>query len=132
MNAAPALDPLLADLATALRGQGDVLLDLRAAAETSPGRCVRCYFQLLAAAPSSALPKLTPLRLWLESRIEAAAHDEAGRLLEVLPVSLAEDEDLESCCRRIMREVHADRVFATTALHLGFRHRARPTLVRAA
>lgn len=123
-----ALDPLIADLATALRGQGDVLLDLREAADTSPGRCIRCYFQLLASASSAARPRLTPLRAWLEARIEAAAHDDDGRLLETLPVRLEEDEDLESCCRRIMREVAEDRAHGAPSIHLGFRHRAATVL----
>jgi hypothetical protein len=127
----PALDPLLADLAPALRGQGDLLLDLRAAAAHSPGRCIRCYFQLLASAPASARPRLTPLRTWLEARIEAAAHDDSGRLLDTFPVNL-DDDDLESCCRRLMRLVAEDRTHASPAIRLGFRHRPAHGLPAAA
>ena len=71
------IDALLAPLAAPLRRSADHLLDLRSAARTgtTPGRCIRCYFELLAAAPSAVQPRLTPLRAWLEARIEAATGD---------------------------------------------------------
>ena len=121
------LDAVLAPLAAPLRRAADSLLDLRAAARsgTTPGRCIRCYFQLLAAAPSTLQPRLTPLRVWLETRIEAAACDAEGHLLETLPIDLGAD-DLESCCRRLMREVTENRAYATPHITLGFRYRPRP------
>ncbi len=129
MQSAPSavsdLDSLLASLASPLRRASDSLLDLREAARsgTAPGRCIRCYFNLLAAAPRAEQPRLTPLRAWLEARIEAAATDGEGRLLETLPVHL-DTEDLESCCRRLMREVTEDRAHAAPHIRLGFRFTA--------
>lgn len=119
------LDSLLAPLAAPLRRAADSLLDLREAARTgtTPGRCIRCYFNLLAAAPAAEQPRLTPLRAWLEARIEAAATDADGHLLETIPVVL-DTEDLESCCRRLMREMTENRVHATPHINLGFRYKA--------
>lgn len=121
------LDSLLAPLAAPLRREADSLLDLRDAARagTAPGRCIRCYFNLLAAAPSALQPRLTPLRAWLEARIEAAATDAEGRLLETLSVDLDTD-DLESCCRRMMREMTENRAYPTPHITLGFRYKPAP------
>lgn len=121
------LDPLLAPLAAPLRRAADSLIELREAARTgtTPGRCIRCYFQLLAVASSEVQPRLTPLRAWLESHIEAAACDAEGRLLEVLPVRLDAD-DLETCCHALMREMHEDRAYETPSITLGFRY--KPTV----
>lgn len=118
------IDALLAPLAAPLSRAADQLLDLRSAARsgTTPGRCIRCYFELLAAAPSSVQPQLTPLRAWLEFRIEAAATDADGQLLETLPVTL-DAQDLETCCRRLMREVTEDRAYDTPHINLGFRYK---------
>jgi hypothetical protein len=123
--ASPELDTLLASLATPLRRASDSLLDLREAvrSRTAPGRCIRCYFTLLAAAPRAEQARLTPLRAWLEARIEAAATDGEGRLLEIFPVRL-DTEDLETCCRRLMREVTEDRAHAAPHIQLGFRYKA--------
>jgi hypothetical protein len=129
-SAADDIDQLLAPLAAPLRRAADQLLDFRSAARagTTPGRCIRCYFELLAAAPSSVQPRLTPLRAWLEARIEAAATDAEGKLLETLPVTL-DAEDLESCCRRLMREMTENRVYPTPLINLGFRY--KPTALAA-
>lgn len=118
------LDALLASLAAPLRRASDTLLDLREAARSgqAPGRCIRCYFNLIAAAPRAEQARLTPLRAWLEARIEAAATDGEGRLLETLPVSL-DGEDLEACCRRLMREVTEDRAHPVPHIQLGFRYK---------
>lgn len=118
------LDALLASLVVPLRNAGDSLLDLREAARSgaTAGRCIRCYFNLLAVAPSSAQPRLTPLRVWLEARIEAAATDAEGRLLESIPVSL-DTQDLETCCRRLMREMTENRAYDTPHINLGFRYK---------
>ena len=120
------LDTVLAPLAAPLRRAADDLLDLRAAASagTTPGRCIRCYFNLLAAAPDGFQPRLTPLRSWLEGRIEAAASDAQGLLLETLPISL-DSEDLESCCQRLMREILENRAYATPRITLEFRYKDR-------
>lgn len=126
-NSIDDLDTLLASLVAPLRNAGDNLLDLRDAARSgsTAGRCIRCYFNLLAAAPSAVQPRLTPLRAWLEARIEAAATDAEGRLLEAIPVSL-DAEDLESCCRRLMREMTENRAYATPHINLGFRYKPAP------
>ena len=125
--AAHELDALLAPLAQPLRRAADSLLDLREAvrAGATPGRCIRCYFSLLAAAPAAIQPRLTPLRAWLERHIEAAACDAEGRLLETLPVVL-DAEDLENCCRRLMREMTENRAYPTPHITLGFRYRPAP------
>lgn len=119
------LDPLLAPLVAPLRRAADSLLELREAARSgaTPGRCIRCYFQLLAAASRDVQPRLTPLRAWLEKHIEAEACDADGQLLEVLPVRLDAD-DLETCCRGIMREMHEDRAYDTPSILLGFRYKS--------
>lgn len=123
-NAVADLDPLLAPLAAPLRRAADSLLELREAARsgTTPGRCIRCYFQLLAAASRDVQPRLTPLRAWLENHIEAEACDADGRLLEVVPVRLDAD-DLETCCRGIMREMHEDRAYDTPNIQMSFRYK---------
>lgn len=118
------LDALLAPLAVSFRQAADHLLDLRSAARTgtTPGRCIRCYFDLLASAPNRAQARLTPLRAWLEARIEAAATDSEGRLLETLPITLDAD-DLETCCRRLMREMTENRAYSTPLINMGFRYK---------
>jgi hypothetical protein len=69
------------------------------------------------------LPRLTPLRVWLEAHIEAAANDAEGRLLETLPVDLAAAPDLETCCRYLMDELRQNRAYATPHLALSFRYK---------
>lgn len=120
------IDQILAGIAKPLVHEADTLLDLREAAAHSPhpGRCVSCYFKLLASVPHGTSPNLTSLRHWLESRIEIAATGEQGDLLEVLPLDLAETEDLESCCRRAMDLFLEDRSYAhTNEIGLCFRFR---------
>lgn len=128
------IDPLLAPLAAPLRRAADTLLDLRAAARqgTTPGRCIRCYFQLLAASPAADQARLTPLRAWLETHIEAAASDADGRLLETLPVDLAASPDLETCCRSLMDEMLQNRAYDTPRLTLAFRYKATRSVLAAA
>ena len=123
-NAVADLDPLLAPLAAPLRRAADSLLELREAARSgsTPGRCIRCYFQLLAVDSRDVQTRITQLRVWLENHIEAEACDADGHLLEVLPVRLDAD-DLETCCRGIMREMHEDRAYDTPNIQMSFRYK---------
>lgn len=120
------IDHLLAEIAAPLVREADTLLDLRAAASQSPhpGRCISCYFKLAAALPENAVTRLTPLRRWLEERIEIAATCEQGNLLETLPVDLEDTDDLESFCRRAMDLFLEDRSYEKTGeIGLCFRFR---------
>ncbi|TAG28434.1 MAG: hypothetical protein EAZ36_05880, partial [Verrucomicrobia bacterium] len=79
--------------------------------------------QLLAAAPASFHPRLTPLRAWLEAHIEAAACDAQGHLLETCPIQ-HDSDDLESCCHALMREFHESRAYPTSTIELRFRYKS--------
>ncbi len=123
------IDHLLVEIASPLAREADTLLDLRDAAASPhahPGRCVSCYFKLLAAAPAHLAPRLTPLRRWLENRIEIAATDDHQALLEVLPLHLDNAADLESCCQRVMDLFFEDRSYRETR-EIGLSFRFRPT-----
>ncbi|WP_221030727.1 hypothetical protein [Actomonas aquatica] len=120
------IDHLLIEIASPLAREADTILDLRAAASADPhpGRCVSCYFKLLAAAPADLTPRFTPLRRWLEARIEITATDDQRQtLLEVLPLQL-DDADLESCCRRAMNHIFEDRAYPQSS-EIGLRFRFR-------
>ncbi len=125
------IDHLLGDIAAPLAREADTLLDLREAATSAshPGRCVSCYFKLLAASPQQVSPRLTPLREWLESRIEITATGDEGLLLETLPLHL-DAPDLESCCRRVMDAIFEDRSYVH-ARTIGLQFRFRPAVATA-
>jgi|SRR5690606_19444572 len=122
------IDQVLVEIASPLAREADTLLDLRSAASEAPhpGRCVSCYFKLLAAASDETASRLTPLRRWLEARIEIAATADSGDLLETLPLNLADTLDLESCCRRTMAQMFEDRSYEHVA-RLALQFRFRPT-----
>lgn len=116
------IDALLLPLAPSLAKEADTILDLRALLMTKgqPGKCVRCFFRLFTAAGADSLPKLTPLRDFLERHLEIAVRAD-GSELETLPVKLRQGEDLEDFCLRSMKQVRLDRTFQAKRVDLAFR-----------
>lgn len=88
-----------------------------------PGKCVRCFFQLFTAAGTDSLPKLGPLRDFLERNVEIAVRAN-GSDLETLPVELRQGEDLEGFCMRSMKQVRLDRTYQAKRVDLAFRFKA--------
>jgi hypothetical protein len=119
------IDGLLCPLGPFLAKEADTLLDLRELLMSNghPGKCVRCFFQLFSAAGSEALPKLAPLRAWMEERLEISVRAD-GRDLETLPVTMRQGEDLEAFCLRSIRQVRLDRTYRVRRLDLSFRYKA--------
>lgn len=119
------IDGLLLPLAPILSKEADAILDLRELLMTSghPGKCVRCFFQLFTAAGSDAMPKLAPLRAWLEANLEISVRGD-GHELEILPVKLQQGEDLEAFCQRSIQQVHLDRGYTAKRVDLAFRYKA--------
>ncbi|RRK02740.1 hypothetical protein [Geminisphaera colitermitum] len=129
------IDEVLGPIACALPKQADLILDIRAAARERrhPGSCVRCFFQLAAAAPQPAW--LEQLRGWLERNIEIVACDRqanaAGtahmRVLERMPLMLgeeaAENGDLEAYCQEVMERFHYDRAHPSPFVEMEFQYR---------
>lgn len=88
-----------------------------------PGKCVRCFFQLFTAAGKEALPRLAPLKAWLEANLEISVKAD-GRDLETLPVKLRPGEDLESFCLRSIKQVRFDRGYTAKRVNMAFRYKA--------
>jgi hypothetical protein len=129
MSPISTFDQLLAPIVRPLCAQADTLLDLRDAATSQPhpGRCVSCYFSLLADLPDHDAPRLTPIRQWLEQNVEIVALDNhtSRQELEVFPLDLGHSENLEECCQSTIRTVLHDRAFTQThriAMRFRFRH----------
>lgn len=121
----PEIDALLMPLAPSLAREADTILDLRELLMTNgePGKCVRCFFRLFTAAGTDSLPKLAPLREFLERHLEIAVRAD-GSELETLPVKLRQGEDLEDFCMRSMKLVRLDRTFQAQRVNLAFRFKA--------
>jgi hypothetical protein len=119
------IDSLLLPLGPVLAREADTLLDLRELliARGHPGKCVRCLFRLFSAAGVEAVPKLAPLRAWIEAALEITVRGD-GRELETLPVKLLPGEDLEAFCLRSIRKVRLDRSYRAQRLDLAFRYKA--------
>jgi hypothetical protein len=98
----------------------DWLLDLRELliSRGHPGKCVRCFFELLGDLDQPGA--LRPLRHWLEQHlvVEVTA---AGQALDTLPVRLNAEDDLESFCHRTIHTVRFDRSFRHQHIALRFR-----------
>ncbi|MDP0498829.1 MAG: hypothetical protein Q7P63_01905 [Verrucomicrobiota bacterium JB022] len=95
------LESSLAAIVRANRMAADDALDFREAIlhPQTPGKCVQCYFRLLAKAKSNA--PITPLRQWLEQRIRVTAEGRQYQYRQQYRLSL-DFPDLESCCRAHM------------------------------
>lgn len=122
------IDHLLSPIAGPFRREADTILDLRDSLAQSPhpGRCVSCYFKLLAAGPDQVDPHLTPLRQWLEQHVEIVARDNTstGEELETFSLDLTRADSLEDCCQDSIRTVLHDRNFVSThKISLEFRFR---------
>lgn len=119
------IDALLMPLAPSLAREADTILDLRELLMTNgqPGKCVRCFFRLFTAAGTDSLPKLTPLREFLERHVEIAVRAD-GSELETIPVKLRQGEDLEDFCMRSMKQVRLDRTYQAQRVDLAFRFKA--------
>jgi hypothetical protein len=107
------IDAALVPITRELQHWADEILDLREAAvrRLDPGRCISCYFKLLAGSRPGDKPVTTPLRLWLEQHLEVVARDSGQRELERLPVHL-ETEDIEAYCQQVMADFRYDRDYA--------------------
>jgi len=116
------IDALLLPLAPSLAKEADTILDLRELLRTKghPGKCVRCFFRLFTSAGSESLPKLIPLREFIERHLEIAVRAD-GSELETLPVKLRQGEDLEDFCLRSIKQVRLDRTFQAKRVDLAFR-----------
>jgi hypothetical protein len=119
------LEDVLISVAPHFFKQADALLDLRdyAIKRKHPGKCVDCYFQLHADAPSEQLQNLTPLREWLERNIEIVAADQTQNLLEKFPLKL-DTNDLETFCHKVVNFLRTDRAFQTPMISLDFAFKA--------
>ena len=116
------IDGLLLPLAPVLAKEADALLDLRELlmSKGHPGKCVRCFFQLFTAAGREEMPRLAPLKAWLEENLEIYVNAD-WRELETLPVKLRQGEDLESFCLRSIQQVRLDRGYTARRVNLAFR-----------
>lgn len=126
MDTVESFQPVLAELAEPLAKQADTLLDLREAVlgRRAPGKCVTCYFKLLAIRSArGGSPRLTPLRRWIERHIEVVAQDDKARELERAPLAIGEGENLESFARRLMNQYFEDRGHLGGKVHLNFAYR---------
>ncbi|HEY8960994.1 MAG TPA: hypothetical protein VIM57_02245 [Luteolibacter sp.] len=122
MSTCLALDSVLAGLARPFGRSSDLLLDLRQWADDDrrAGSCVKAYFDLFEEATSSgeAARGLAGLRQWLEAEVEIAVLDRMGHCLEILPLELAGEEDLERFCHKVMNRLREDRCHASPEVRM--------------
>ena len=118
------IDGLLLPLGPVLAKEADAILDLRELlmGMGHPGKCVRCFFQLFTAAGKEALPRLAPLKAWLEANLEISVNAD-GRQLETLPVKMKQGEDLEAFCLRSIQQVRFDRGYVAKRVNMAFRYK---------
>ena len=129
MSTCLALDSVLAGLARPFGRSSDLLLDLRrwAGDDRRAGSCVKAYFDLLEEIPANceAARGLARLRQWLETEMEIAVFDPSRNCLEVLPLELAGENDLERFCHKMMNRQREDRCHATSEVRMVLRFRER-------
>jgi hypothetical protein len=130
MSTCLALDSVLAGLARPFGRSTDLLLDLRqwVGDDRRAGSCVKAYFDLFEeAAPEGeeAARGLARLRKWLEGELEIAVLDQSRSCLEVLPIELAGEDDLERFCHKVMNRLREDRCYASPEIQVIFRFRER-------
>lgn len=111
---------LLPTLAPATPEGADLLLDLRdlLLRDGHPGKCVQCFFGLLGDLRQPGA--LSPLRHWLESRIELEVSAN-GQEIDILPVRLGHATDIQNYCQEVIGVLRNDRAF--TAAHIAVRFR---------
>lgn len=107
-------DQILIPIAAEQSHRANEILELREAAlrHHDPGRCISCYFKLLAGSRSGSKQTTTPLRRWLEQHLVVVARNSASPLqeLERLPVQLKTD-DIEGYCQQVMDAFRYDRSY---------------------
>lgn len=131
MSTCPALDSVLAGLARPFGRSSDLLLDLRqwAGDDRRAGSCVKAYFDLFEeATPGRETARgLMRLRQWLEAELEIAVFDQSRNCLEVLPLELAGEDDLERFCHKVMHRLREDRCHAASEVRMILRFKQRRT-----
>jgi len=129
MSTCLALDSVLAGLARPFGRSSDLLLDLRqwAGDDRHAGACVKAYFDLFEEATpgGEAAHGLADLRQWLEAELEIAVLDQSRTCLEVLPLRLAGEDDLERFCHKIMRRLREDRCHVASEMRMIVRFKQR-------
>lgn len=118
------IDNLLQPLAQSLAREADAILDLRdlLVQQGHPGKCVRCFFRLFEAAGEQGVPRIQPLRRWLEENVVIAVR--AGESeLETLPFAPRNCETLEDFCLRAIQLIRLDRGYSDRRLDLAFRYK---------
>jgi hypothetical protein len=129
MSTCLALDSVLAGLARPFGRSSDLLLDLRqwAGDDRRAGSCVKAYFDLFDEATSGgeAARGLAGLRRWLEAEVEIGVFDSSRNCLEVLPLELAGENDLERFCHKMMNRLREDRCHAASEVRMVLRFKER-------
>jgi len=129
MSTCLALDSVLAGLARPFGRSSDLLLDLRqwAGDDRRAGSCVKAYFDLFEEATSGgeAVRGLARLRQWLEAELEIAVFDQSRNCLEVLPLVLAGEDDLERFCHKVMTRLREDRCHTSSEVRMTLRFKQR-------
>jgi len=131
MSTCHALDSVVAGLARPFGRSSDLLLDLRqwAGDDRRAGACMKAYFDLFeeAAPGGDAACGLMGLRQWLEAELEIVVFDQSRNCLEVLPLELAGEDDLERFCHKVMNRLREDRCYAASEVRMILRFKPRPS-----
>ena len=116
------LNQIITRVAPTTSEGADLLLDLRELlmSRGHAGKCVRCFFGLMGDLRQPGA--LQPLRHWLEQHLEVEVSSE-GREIDVFPVRLGDDADLESYCHRAIETIRNDRSFSDNRIALRFRYK---------
>lgn len=129
MSTCLALDSVLAGLARPFGRSSDLLLDLRlwAGDDSRAGSCVKAYFDLFdeVSSEGEGARGLTRLRQWLEAELEIAVLDPSQTCLEVLPLKLAGENDLERYCHKVMNHLREDRCHGAPEVRVIVRFKPR-------
>lgn len=128
MSTCLTLDSVLAGLARPFGRSSDLLLDLRqwAGDDRRAGSCVKAYFDLFEEATGGEAARgLAHLRQWLEAELEIAVFDQSRNCLEVLPLELAGENDLERFCQKVMNRLREDRCHTASEARMILRFKQR-------
>lgn len=118
---------LLEPLCRPFSRQADPLLDLydlTRSRSAHPGRCLRCFYDLLGAASPAQRPALQPLKSWIEENLVISCRADGGEPGTTLPVRL-EEPDLETFCEQAMRRVVEDGGLRARRLEMEIRFREK-------